>query len=114
MNHKTQGSLTNKVIKQLVEKGKEISLLDKISSTLNWDLNVNLPPKAAAERAEQNAFLTGLVTQRWHDPAFTKLLKQAGEQTDLSREEQAIVRNLNHFGKYFLQVPEELIVEKSK
>jgi carboxypeptidase Taq len=38
---------------------KEVSLLSSISSTLAWDMRVNLPIKATTHRAEVMSFLSG-------------------------------------------------------
>ena len=37
---------------------REISIMENISNTLAWDMRVNLPPKAAAYRAETMGFLS--------------------------------------------------------
>ena len=62
--------IKNKNVEKLVERYKEISLLNKVNALLGWDMNVNLPPKAADGRAEQSAYITKLVAEKWLDPEF--------------------------------------------
>jgi carboxypeptidase Taq len=106
--------IKNTSVKQLLEKYKEISTLSRVSALLSWDLNVNLPPKAAASRAEDSAYMAKTITQKWLDPEFKKLLEKASEQKYLTLEEKAIVRNLNRGGHYYYNVPKEVIVQKEE
>jgi carboxypeptidase Taq len=48
------------------------------------------------------------------DPEFKALLEKAKEENDLSETDKAIMRNLTHAGKFYFQVPKEIIVEQSK
>jgi carboxypeptidase Taq len=101
----------NKKVKKLLDKYKEIYLLGGVSTVLSWDLNVNLPPKASEGRAAQSAYLTKIITEKWLDKEFRNTLKSVRKEKKLSDEEQAIVRNLEHAGKYYFKVPKEVIVE---
>lgn len=105
----------NPHIVRLLEKYKEISLLIKIKAGLEWDLNVNLPPKASKGRANQIEYLTNLQTVLWKDKEFLMLLEKAQEQSDnLSLQENAVIRNLLHANKFYQKVPAEIIAEKEK
>lgn len=102
----------NKDIKKLLEKYKEIYLLGRVSGVLGWDLSVNLPPKGGDERASQAAYLAKIITEKWLDEDFKKLLEGLNEKSKrLTREEAAIVRNLNWGAKFYHRVPKEIIVE---
>ncbi|MEK7188869.1 MAG: carboxypeptidase M32, partial [Patescibacteria group bacterium] len=106
--------IRNKHIKKLLEKYKEISILGKVNSLLGWDLNVNLPPKAAEGRAAQVAYITKLTAEKWLETDFRHRLESLNNQTgskSLNLEEGAILRNLNWAAKYYYQVPKEIIVE---
>src|SRR5204862_8310569 len=100
--------ITNPIIKTLLTYYKEISLLSKIKAVLDWDLNVNLPPKAAEGRAQQSAYLAQHLTKLWLDKTFRNTLDKANNLTSLTKEEQAIIRNLNYAGKYYFNVPPEI------
>lgn len=105
----------NKQTQKLLEKYKEISLLNNLNTLLGWDLNVNLPIKASEGRARQSAYVTKLVAEKWLDPEFKKLLDSLDQDSpDLNQEERAIVRNLKQQGKFYFKVPKEIVVEFSE
>src|SRR5437868_471969 len=107
-------ALNNPSIKKLLAKYKEISQLNRISAALNWDLNVNLPSKAAQDRAEQNAYIATLIAEKWHEPEFKELVQKVQKEKDLTPEEQAMVRNIKHATKFFYNVPKDLIVKRER
>lgn len=115
----------NKKIGKLLEKYKEIALLGKINAVLGWDLSVNLPEKASEGRAQQTAFLTKLLTQKWLDKGFKKELESFSKQFKSKKKpnnqttrqpdiEQSIIRNLEHEGKLYFQVPDDILIEFSE
>lgn len=107
--------ITNPSVKQLLQQYKEISRLVKIKALLEWDLNVNLPPKAAEGRSRQVEYLANLLTGLWKKKEFLSALEKANASPDtLNDDEKAIVRNLTNAGKYYLKVPERIIAEKEK
>lgn len=107
--------IANPKLKKLVEKYQEISLLGKIEATLDWDLNVNLPPKGSDGRSRQSALLAEIVTKRWLDPEFRKLFEQIQDQSSsLTDTDKAVFRNIAHDAHYYFNVPIEIIVEKVK
>lgn len=105
---------TKKSVKKLLEYHKEIALLNSISATLGWDLNVNLPSSASQTRADQTAYLTQLTTEKWQNPKLKDLLESVRSEKNLTPEEHAVVRNLDHALKYYARIPKELIIEFSK
>lgn len=102
---------SSKAVEKLVNYYKEISLLNKVNSLLDWDLNVNLPTKAIETRASQSAYLTKLISDKWLESDFRKNLEMARQAKKLSEEEKAIIRNLTHSAKYYHKVPQAIIVE---
>lgn len=106
--------VTNQKVKRLLELYREISLLQTIEATLGWDLNVNLPSNASPTRAEQSAYLTQLMTEKWQSEELNSLVADLLDTKSLTIEEKAIVRNTNHALKYYSHIPKELIVEFSK
>ena len=90
-------------------------MIGRIKAVLDWDLNVNLPPKASQERAMQSAYLAEKTTKLWADKDFRKTLETATKiKTKLNEDEQAMVRNMEHAGKFYLKVPSEIIIQKEK
>lgn len=100
-------------VKNLLEKYRQISLLGKTEAVLGWDLRVNLPKKGVEGRAAQIAHLTKIITEKWLDPEFKKLVEDT-KLSGLKPEEKAILRNLRHEGKFYFKVPKEIIVEFSE
>ncbi len=106
--------VSNKVVKKLLEKYKEISTLGKIDGVLGWDLNVNLPSKASEERAQQTAYMAKLISEKWLEVEFKSLLEKANQRSHSARatgDEKAIIRNLNWGAKFYHKVPKEIIIE---
>lgn len=106
---------TTSTTRRLGEKYKEISLLGKINGILSWDMNVNLPVKAASARAQQSAYLTAITTDKWLDPEFRTLIeKSQNSLRSLTPEEKAMIRNLEWAGQFYWKVPKEIVVELSE
>jgi carboxypeptidase Taq len=105
--------ISNKQIKKLVEEYRKISLLGSISSVMQWDMNVNLPIKAAEVRALQNAYITELAAERWANPEFMRLARSLQDHNG-SLEEKAIVRNTIRGGKFYWNIPKKVVVEFSE
>ncbi len=103
----------NKNIKKLLEHYKEIAVLNQINATLGYDLNVSLPQKGSEGRAAQSAYVTKILTEKWLDVEFRKLVEDTDDK-GLLQEEISILRNLKHLGHYYWQVPKEVIVELSE
>ncbi|MFC1649468.1 carboxypeptidase M32 [Patescibacteria group bacterium] len=104
----------NKAVKKLLGHYREISLLGKTEAVLGWDLNVNLPPKASGDRAEQISQLTSIITDKWHDTEFRETLEGlVSDTSNLNQYERAIVRNLVYASKFYYRVPKKIIVRFS-
>ena len=103
-------NVKNSVVKELLHHYKEISLLGKTKAVLDWDLNVNLPPKASEERSQQSAYLASLITKLWLNETFRKNLSKAESEKNLTEEEHGVIKNLQRGGKFYFAVPRELIV----
>lgn len=105
---------TTPTTRKLAEKYKEISQLGKINAVLGWDMNVNLPVKAASARGQQIGLLTALATDKWLDPEFRNLIEKASNEKSLTPDEKAMIRNLEWAGQFYWKVPKEIVVEFSE
>jgi carboxypeptidase Taq len=105
---------TKKSFKKLLTYYQELSLLGQIQANLEWDLNVNLPKSAAQTRADQTAYITKLAAEKWQNPELVEMVNAASNEKNLTDEEKAIIRNLEHSLKYYTRIPKDLIVEFSK
>ncbi len=106
--------LRNRLVKNLVNHYRDISLLNETSALLSWDLNVNMPPSASESRAMQSAYVTKLISDKWLAADFKKDLEKATSLSGLGKEELAIVKNLNQAAKYYHRVPPKIIIELSE
>lgn len=106
--------IKNTTIKKLLEKYKEIAILGGVRALMGWDTEVNMPIKATGGRGKSVALLTSIVTDKWNEPEFKKLLKIANNSKNLTEIEKAILRNLNRTAKIFHKIPKKLLVEESE
>lgn len=108
--------VTNTSIKSLLFHYKKIALLSRVKATLDWDLNVNMPPKASTGRAEQSAYMEEILTDLWLDKDFLSNLKKAEKESSesMDNKDKAIIRNLLRATKFYTKVPKELIIENAK
>src|SRR5215210_3077620 len=97
--------IKNSVIKEILSTYSQIALLNKTKSVLDWDLNVNLPPKASIGRARQSSYLAELITNKWLDTDFRNLITKANNLKGLTEEEKAIIRNIHIATKFYYNVP---------
>ncbi|MGH7203426.1 MAG: carboxypeptidase M32 [Candidatus Levyibacteriota bacterium] len=107
-------TISNPTIQELLKKYQEISLLNDISSVLNWDLNVNLPSQGSQSRSEQLGYLAKTITEKWLDTDFRNIIEKAQTEKDLTKEEQAIVRNIGYATKFYYNVPKKTIIKKEQ
>jgi len=105
--------VTDKNVKLLLEKYREISLLGNINAVLSYDTNVSLPEKGSEGRAKQSAYITKLISDKWLDNDFREIVEKV-ENGDLNEDEKAIVRNVRHAGKFYFSVPQKTIIEFSE
>ncbi len=103
----------NNNIKKLLEYYKEIAVLGQINAVLEYDLNVSLPRKGSEGRAVQSAYVTKLLTEKWHEVEFRKLVENT-DNKGLTEDELSILRNIRHAGHYYWNVPKQVIIELSE
>ncbi len=107
--------IKDKKLKKLINLYKEISTLEKISSLLSWDLNVNMPPKGGEARARQISYIAQLVTEKWLDTEFRKLFDLlVARKNKLEGLDRAIFRSLEREAKFYFRVPKKIIKEKAE
>lgn len=103
------------LLQKLLTHYKEISLLGRIKAILDWDLNVNMPKKAAKGRADQSSYLQEKYTDLWLSKEFQNTLEKVhGQMQNFSEEEKAVIRNLDHAMKYYTKIPKKLLLEETQ
>lgn len=92
----------------------EIYRLGSIRGLLEWDQQVCLPPKGAAERADQLEIMSRLIHQRMTDPEFSTLVEDLSQCTDLSAEDRVNVAEIKRNADRERKLTEAFVAEKSR
>jgi len=110
-----------KEISRLVEMDREHVLVSHIESTLSWDQETYMPPKAVEERAEQLALLEGLAHEKLVNPEIGSLLSALGStpgnplgDSGLSPEERAYLRALRRAYDQATKLPADLVTDLAR
>ncbi len=105
----------------LLEIGRKIHLLSHVNALIEWDQEVNMPPKALEERAEQISYIEGLIYDASTSTEMGAALKEMGasEEThrggsNLNDIESAYVRVLYKLYRKQIKLPKDLVVEIAK
>ncbi|MDH5298110.1 MAG: carboxypeptidase M32 [Desulfobulbaceae bacterium] len=99
-------------MQELRERAAELADLHHVMALLQWDQEVMLPRRAAPERAEQIATMSGIVHRKEVDPRLGELLAAATEQSEgLEVVERALVRKMQRDFDHSTKLPESFVVE---
>ncbi len=94
-----------------------ITRLGSAAGLLNWDQEVNLPPKAHAYRGEVSAQLAGELHKLSTSKEFVKLVKELHEPENmkqLSLDDQVIVRETWRDTKKAVKLPTRFVEDSTK
>lgn len=106
---------TKKTYLELENEFKSYSTLSGIAGVLGWDMQVNMPPKGAAKRANQLAMVSGLAHERLTSRKIGDLLENLKNVNgELSDAEKANVREMARDYDRATKVPQELVEELSR
>src|SRR4030066_1212582 len=100
--------------KKLLEKTKDLVILQSAESIIHWDMETKMPPKAVEQRSQQLALLSRIEHQMSTDPEIGKLLKQVTTNPDYDSLSQIEKRNIYLIKKNFAEqtaLPEKLVSE---
>ncbi|MDP6378411.1 MAG: carboxypeptidase M32 [Candidatus Thalassarchaeaceae archaeon] len=98
----------------LMERMRELDVLGQISGLLGWDQEVMMPPKAAALRAEQLAWLSKEGHTRMTDPKVGELLTTAEEEVGDDEVQQGNLRIIRDSYDKATKKPTEFVEEKAR
>ncbi len=102
------------IIDHLRARAAELSDLHHVMALMQWDQEVMLPVRAAAERAQQFATMSGIAHRKEVDPALGELIRTAEADGDaLSVVDQALVRRMRRDYDQSTKLPEEFVVALS-
>ena len=103
---------SHKVLDRLCKYTRETALLNSIGEVLQWDERVMAPPAAGPYRAEQIAYLAGLVHQRQTDSKVGDWLDELSVSDladDAESDTAVIIRELKREHDKLVKLPRELV-----
>jgi carboxypeptidase Taq len=103
--------------KKLMEKTKELIILNSAQALIQWDMETMMPPKAIKLRSEQIALLTKYDHKLATDPEVGKLIKQIQKHPRYEDLTKIQKRNIYLIKKNYdeqTKLPEELVTQIAK
>ncbi|MDG1541474.1 MAG: carboxypeptidase M32 [Candidatus Thalassarchaeaceae archaeon] len=98
----------------LMVQMRELDVIGQISGLLGWDQEVMMPPKAAAMRAEQLAWLSKEGHTRMTTPEVGELISAAESEVNGSEVEQGNIRIIRDSYDKATKKPTEFVEEKAR
>ncbi|MCK5126535.1 MAG: carboxypeptidase M32 [candidate division Zixibacteria bacterium] len=102
---------------ELEKRARELGLIGASYALLEWDHQVNMPPKSAETRAEMTSYLAGMMHEKFVDPKVGELISSV-ESSDLVKDPESIIaaniRELRHQYDKETKLPKELVEEFEK
>ena len=99
---------------ELLERLKDIDLIGQIGGLMGWDQEVLMPPKAAALRAEQLAWISKTGHLKLTDPRVGELLAELESGDNLNDVQSANVRLARESYDKATKLPTEFVEEMAK
>ncbi len=90
---------------------RDVCQLSRVGGLLNWDEQVNMPPRGASARGEAKATLAGVLHERICDERFGEALAELGGDAGLGDFERARVREARRERDRAVRVPATLVRE---
>ena len=98
----------------LIAQMRELDVIGQISGLLGWDQEVMMPPKAAAMRAEQLAWLSKEGHTRMTTPEVGELISAAESEVNGGEVEQGNIRIIRDSYDKATKKPTEFVEEKAR
>jgi carboxypeptidase Taq len=108
---------TQTAFEALCQHARQTSLVESIESTLCWDERCMLPSEAGEHRAEQIAYLSGVVHQRMTDPRvgeWLAILVDSDLAADPHGDSGTTIRQLKREFDKQTKLPQDLVEELSR
>jgi carboxypeptidase Taq len=102
---------------RLYKLQKEVALLKSISALLEWDEQTYMPPKASEYRAEQVAYMAGIIHQKRTHPIIGELigeLEALGQGETLAEPQNVNIREWRRDYDLAVKLPKKLVEEISR
>lgn len=109
--------ITKKRLQKLRDAERELCLLNDISSVLQWDQYTIMPAKAAAQRAEQLAYISSIEYEKNHSKDFADLINKLHSPRilkTLPRRERTIVQKRFAERKKYESITAKIIQDEER
>ncbi len=103
--------------KQLMNKSKQLAILQSVESIIGWDMETMMPPKAIQLRSEQLSLLSKTEHKMSTDPEIETLLDKITHNQDYDKLDKVQKRNVHLIRKRYdeqTKLPEQLVAETAK
>ena len=105
------------IYKKLMEKVKDITILQSAQSIISWDMETMMPPKGIGLRSQQLALLSRMEHKMNTDPEIGNLLSKIQKHPEHDKLDQVQKRNIYLTQKRYdeqTKLPEQLVSEIAK
>ncbi len=105
------------IYKKLMEKVKDITILQSAQSIISWDMETMMPPKGIGLRSQQMALLSRMEHKMNTDPEIGNLLSKIQKHPEHDKLDQVQKRNIYLTQKRYdeqTKLPEQLVSEIAK
>lgn len=102
---------------KLLEKAKQVLILDSAQSIVNWDMETKMPPKGIGLRSQQLALLSQIEHRMTTEPQICVLLERIEKHSDYETLGELQKRNVYLIRKDYdeqTRLPETLVVETAR
>ena len=99
---------------ELLERLKDIDLVNQIGGLLGWDQEVLMPPKAAKLRAEQLSWVSKTGHEKLTHPRIGELLNILEREENLSEIQKGNIRLTRDSYNKATKLPTEFVAEMAK
>jgi len=103
--------------KKLLEKVKDMFILQSATSIIHWDMETMMPPRAIKLRSQQLALLSRIEHKTSTNPEIGKLLEEIMKHSEYDRLNTVQKRNVYLIKKNYdeqTKLPEDLVAETAK
>ncbi|MFC1584039.1 carboxypeptidase M32 [Fibrobacterota bacterium] len=101
----------NKEYQRFISLVNEIYSIKSAQALLGWDQETMMPPRGGKSRAESSAVLSKVAQEKYCHPELGELIETLQEAKDLSKEEQANLREVKKDRDKLLKIPARLTQE---
>ncbi|MEX2015084.1 MAG: hypothetical protein WD873_00515, partial [Candidatus Hydrogenedentales bacterium] len=104
-------TMSHNGVQRLRERLGQVHDLHAAINVLQWDMEVNMPPKAAPGRGHQLATLSALAHRLFIEPAVSAMLDAADSGDGLTDDDRHLIRETRYDYDHQRRLPEEFVRE---